>query len=419
MRTLKKCLLFGIVLLVFSCNYQTNKLTTGKWLVQLKLDSNNPDLILPFNMDVSLNDKGEPFIRIFNADEVISIHEITISYDSLFFYMPVFDSEFRGKFDNNTITGYWYNYANGNDYKIPFTARHGISERFASTGDNDIVNISGKWEVAFGEGDTPEIAIGKFSQKDNRVQGTFLTETGDYRFLEGVVRGNQLLLSTFDGSHAFMFTANITSEDELDDGMFYSGKHYSTVWKAHKNPDVTIGDPEKLTYIKEGYDGLDFCFPRNSGGDLCLKDKKYHSKVVIVQILGTWCPNCTDETAFLSELYKKYHKDGLEIIGLAFERASAPEKIYRNISRLKERYDVGYEIVYAGVANKTEANKVLPMLNKVISYPTTFFIDREGEIQKIYTGFTGPGTGEHYHELVDDFEALLVELLWPIPRSTQ
>jgi len=118
-----------------------------------------------------------------------------------------------------------------------------------------------------------------------------------------------------------------------------------------------------------------------------------------------------DETALLSKLYKKYHKDGLEVIGLAFERASSHEKIYRNINRLKERYDVGYEIVYAGVANKTEANIVLPMLNQIISYPTTFFIDRNGEIRKNYTGFMGPGTGEHYTKLVNNFEGMLDELL--------
>jgi len=417
MNSLKNFLLLALAFLVFSCNNQSNKLTTGIWLVHLKLDKNNPDLVLPFNMEVSTSDDGNPIIKIFNAEEVISINEITITDDSVFLFMPVFDSEFRGKFDKNSIKGFWHNYAKATDYKIPFLAQYGISERFESTGEGENVNVSGRWEVAFGDGDDPEIAIGEFLQNGNKVKGTFLTETGDYRFLEGIVRDNQLLLSAFDGSHAFLFTANINEEEELTDGVFYSGNHYKTTWKALKNPDITIGDPESLTFIKEGYNGLDFCFKRESSEELCLKDKNYEDKVVIVQILGSWCPNCMDETALLSKLYKKYHKDGLEVIGLAFERASSHEKIYRNINRLKERYDVGYEIVYAGVANKTEANIVLPMLNQIISYPTTFFIDRNGEIRKIYTGFMGPGTGKHYTKLVNNFEGMLDELLSESKRN--
>lgn len=51
-----------------------------------------------------------------------------------------------------------------------------------------------------------------------------MTETGDYRYLEGVVNGNQLQLSTFDGAHAFLFTGTVT--DSTINGHFYSGNHW-------------------------------------------------------------------------------------------------------------------------------------------------------------------------------------------------
>ena len=54
-------------------------------------------------------------------------------------------------------------------------------------------------------------AKGIFFQKDGDVvTGTFRTKTGDYRYLEGVMDGNRLKLSTFDGAHAFLFTATVS-----------------------------------------------------------------------------------------------------------------------------------------------------------------------------------------------------------------
>ena len=49
--------------------------------------------------------------------------------------------------------------------------------------------------------------MGEFSQAGDSVAGTFLTETGDHRFLAGQVRGAEMYLSTFDGAHAFLYKA--------------------------------------------------------------------------------------------------------------------------------------------------------------------------------------------------------------------
>jgi len=51
------------------------------------------------------------------------------------------------------------------------------------------------------------------------------------------------------------------------------------------------------------------------------------------------------------------------------------------------------------------------MLNRIISYPTSIFIDRQGEIRKIFTGFSGPGTGEHFLELSSEMISLIEEML--------
>ena len=165
-----------------------------------------------------------------------------------------------------------------------------------------------------------------------------------------------------------------------------------------------------MTYLKEGYDKLAFSFPNPDGQTISLSDEKYKNKVKLVQILGTWCPNCADETQFLVNYFKENPSDDLEIIGLAYEKQRKPGKAAQAVNRMKERFDIPYEILIAGTNNKTEAAETLPMLNAVISYPTLIYIDKNDKVRKIHTGFSGPATST-YPEFVKEFNTFMKELL--------
>lgn len=402
----------SITLIFSSCNTKDAEIKKGKWHCYLAIDENNPEKILPFFIDVVRNDPGALVMEIRNAEERIPLDSVWVKGDSIFMNTRLFDTQFRAKVKEDKMTGVWVNNMRGSDYSIPFFADFGVENRFPLYDDHEIVNdISGKWQVTFGpETEDSWNAIGEFKQKGNKVTGTFLTETGDFRFLEGNVRGDELLLSAFDGSHAFLFTAKILPDNSLH-GNFYSGKHWSTSWMAYKNPFAELANPEELTYLKEGFEKIFFCLPNRFDEKVCLADNRFKDKVVLIQIMGTWCPNCMDETALYADFYKKYHDQGLEIIALAFEKSNDKNVVKKNIQRLVETYDIDYEVLWAGPSNKAEANKVLPMLNNIVSYPTTIFINRKGEITKIYTGFMGPGTGTHYDNLVTDLQSYVEQLL--------
>ena len=107
------------------------------------------------------------------------------------------------------------------------------------------------------------------------------------------------------------------------------------------------------------------------------------------------------------------HKD-LQVIALAFEVAKTREIAYERIKRLKKRIGIEYPILLAqfgNVADKTLAQRKLPMLNHIISYPTTIFMDRNRKVRKIHTGFNGPATGKNYDDFVKEFETFVSELL--------
>lgn len=295
---------------------------------------------------------------------------------------------------------------------VDFTAEYNNGQRFLDT-EAPKANVSGVWEAVFSQ-NIPEdeyIAKGIFSQYKDKVTGTFRTTTGDYRYLEGIVSGDSLKLSTFDGAHAFLFTAKVM--DSIMEGTFYSGNHFQEPYVAKRNADYELPSANTLTYLNEGYENLVFEFPDAEGNLVSLEDERFKDKVVVVQIMGTWCPNCLDESKYYTEFYKENKDKGLEMVALAFEYAKTEAKAFEKIARLQDRLQMEYPVLLAqfGGADKTKAQEKLPMLNHVLSYPTSIFIDKKGEVRKIHTGFNGPATGDKYLEFKKEFEGFVDLLL--------
>ncbi|MEQ8426013.1 MAG: TlpA disulfide reductase family protein, partial [Cyclobacteriaceae bacterium] len=270
--------------------------------------------------------------------------------------------------------------------------------------------FTGKYSVTFvHEGDTT-VAVGIFNQDGNQVTGTFLTPIGDYRYLQGNVVDGQMMLSTFDGNHAFVFKAKKENDSTLV-GDFWSGKSWHESWIGIKNDNAALPDADSLTFLKEGYDKIEFTFPDVNGEMVSLTDDRFKDKVVILQIFGTWCPNCMDETKFLSQWYSKNRDKDVEILGLAYEAKDDFDYASGRVKKMKEKLDVPYDFVIAGNKDKEEAAKTLPMLNHVLSFPTTIFIGKDGTVKRIHTGFSGPGTGIYYERFIAQFNKTVGELL--------
>lgn len=376
---------------------------------------------LPFNFEVKYKNEEEFYIEIKNGDETIEVTDISYGVDrstakdTIWINFPIYDSYIKGIYEGNLIQGYWV-VNNRENYQIPFTARFGQDHRFTTLRKEPIMDISGRWETAFTEeSGATEAAVGEFVQKGNKVTGTFLTETGDYRFLEGTIQADKLYLSCFDGSHAFLFEAKIKKDSTMI-GSFLSGNHYRAIWEARFSPNATLRDPTALTFLKDGYDQLNFSFPNTDGQMISLSDPVYQGKPTIVQIMGTWCPNCRDETKFLVDYLAKNPDKDLQIIGLAFERHRDKDKARASLQRYKSGMNIPYELLLAGESDKAEAAKSLPMLNHILSYPTMIFIDRTGTVRKIHTGFSGPATSK-YQEFIEEFEQTINQLSTEDPKE--
>ncbi len=396
-----------LFLLAAACtNTEKPGLKTGLWRAVIETRGKE----IPFHLEVVKSESGSLAIFLINGSERQHIPAVRQQADSVYIEMPVVDAEIKAKISGNTLTGLYYKNHPTNSYTLPFTATYGIKDRFLGEPKTPATNITGKWAVTFikDAGKTTD-AIGIFEQKNSAVTGTFLTATGDYRFLEGRLWGNKLQLSTFDGGFLYLFEADLQNDGTLK-GEFWSGKTGYQAWKAQKDAGASLKDAGKLTTLQPGTETISFAFPDLEGQPVSLTDDRFKNKVVIVQILGSWCPNCLDETAFLAPWYADNKDKGVEIIGLAYEYSPEFTKAAARVKRLKERFDVQYPLVIAGTPG-ADAAKTLPMLSGINAYPTTILIDKNGKVRKIHTGFSGPGTGEYYEKFVEEFEGDVAELL--------
>jgi thiol-disulfide isomerase/thioredoxin len=398
--------------LIFSSLFFTlsaqSQLKTGIWRGELKNESGN---LLPFNFDV-INVSGKQQLFIHNGAERFKVTDISQKGDSVFIHMPLFNSEFKLTLDKSGLIGQWIKHLGDKDAVMDFHAEPGKLWRF-SNNTQPKYNVTGRWTAIFGEDNKKDTTVGEFKQTGTMLTGTFLTTTGDYRYLEGTVEGTKLYLSTFDGGHAFLFMADITDDKTIVNGQFYSGLTGLDKWAAVRNEKAKLPDAYSLTYLKPGYKTIAFTFPDINGKKVSLSDPKFKNKVVIVQILGSWCPNCMDETNYLvNSYYGKYHPKGVEIIGLAYERTTDFAKSKPTLQQLKSRFNIPYPLLITGYTpGSGDPQKSLPMLADFKGFPTTIIIDKKGIVRKIHTGFSGPGTGKYYTEFVAEFERLTNDLL--------
>lgn len=387
------------------------QLKSGKWIGTLELQTG---LFLPFDFE-KIEGNDNPYY-IHNSTESISMDIVIETEDSLILTFPNFKSNlFLTKQNNQTLSGYWLNYNKGSDYKIPCIIRYENKKTQKNYSKSTVFNskhaLPEKWEVAFDDGNgSTDKAIGLFHQdKQKKLSGTFATETGDYRFLTGNLFKDSLLLSCFDGAHAYLFLGKFNNSTTVE-GTFYSGKHWSTKWSGLVNETFELNHPDSITYLVDSSE-FKFSSYHLDSTSFNFSASENNNQVTLIQLMGTWCPNCMDESRYLQELYAKYHSEGLNIIAVAYEIENSFSNYKQNIERFKNKNGIEYLITVGGKASKDLASKQFPYLNKIVAFPTSVIIDKKGNIRRIHTGFYGPSTGIYYENYTEKMENLILQLL--------
>ncbi len=133
--------------------------------------------------------------------------------------------------------------------------------------------------------------------------------------------------------------------------------------------------PQKTASVKKtGFKPApDFSLKDASGIERKLSDFK--GSVVIIDFWATWCPPCRQEIPHFVELYNQYKDQGLEIIGVSMDQS--PERV---IPGFIEKNKINYTILFG-------EDKVYDLYGGINAIPTTFIVDKDGNIRKKYIGY--------------------------------
>jgi peroxiredoxin len=337
-----------------------------------------------------------------NGEEKINL-EMKWKEDSSFTAsLPLFNTYFEGKSEGGKLSGNWVDPTRSGDYRIPF--------QILPTGyfENDVAvhsPIKLRYKVVFDDDSIPAILEMNYMNGTHvDLFGTVLTETGDYRYLQGYMMADNLFyLSAFDGTHLFYLEGQLVNQN-IENGAFYSGRHYHVGFKGTVDSSYELRKADALTWMKNPNEALSLKVKSNATTERAFGEKDWKGKVTLVQIMGTWCPNCTDESRFVSTLYQEFQKEGLQVVPVSFERGTDYSAAFTRITSQSKQLNLPYAIYlgYGADSPQKSAALTFSQLNHVMSFPTLILINKEGKVEKVWTGFYGPGTGKHYTEHTEE-----------------
>lgn len=412
----------------------------GRWRATLL----SPGGELPFPLQIVENADGLTAYTL-NGEERVDYTTVEQTGRSLTFAIDIYDSKIEARVNEagDAMKGKWTKtVSEGKTATLAFSAERSDAARFPEAEFPEPVpepepdpsgpptepdpeaerpqSIEGSWAAEFREsmGESYPGRLEVTQEPGGRVLATVLTDTGDYRYLEGKWHNGHLRMSTFDGGHAFLFHATWDPQFKGIDGDFWSRDSYHATWRAFRiDPDKEgreddgLADPWKMTSVRSDDGKVHFSFPDVEGNVVSDNDERFKDKVVVLDVFGSWCPNCNDQAPLLQGWHEAYADKGLEIVGLAFEMTGDAKRDAEYVEKYVERHGLTFPVLVAGTSDKADATRALPDLTPIKAYPTTIFIGRDGAVKRIHTGFVGPAAGVAHEALTAELTGVVEGML--------
>jgi thiol-disulfide isomerase/thioredoxin len=394
-----------LVALLLACpSVSVQDLPLDQWTWDAVLHT--PGGALAFGLGFERLGKNDWRAFLINGEERIEVPKTAFDGRDLVLEMPHYDSRIRARLSRGRFGGTWEKRRGPDSIaQVAFEAdRSGPDSDYP--GPSGAGAFSGRWRVDFES--EQEDAVALFEGNLRRLRGTFLTATGDYRYLAGWGEAPLMSLSCFDGAHAFLFKAELRADGTLA-GDFWSGNWHHEKWTAKRDDGARLADPFAQTKWNGTTRLADLAFPDLDGTKRSLAD--FAGKATLLVVFGSWCPNCNDEAALLRELDAKYRERGLRILGLAFELTGEPARDTAQVRIFAKRHGLAVPFFLCGTADKDEATQALALVDRVRAFPTTIFVGADGLPRAVHSGFAGPATGEEHRTLRSEFEARIEALL--------
>ncbi len=358
-------------------------------------------LEVPFRFEIVTKD-GAPVASLFNGDRRIASTSSRVRDGGVVLTFAQYGATLDLAVEPGRLTG---EYRRGTRVTYPFTATPARSRGAAL----DAPSIAGTWIVPAKSSKGEKAWRFVARQHAGVVTASILRVDGDAGTLTGVYRDGRYLLSHFDGARPLVL--EVTPQPDGSLKLLQNGKTEITAVRDGDPRAASIGaptDPTLHTGVADPSEPFQFSFPDLDGRVVSNTDPRFAGRVVLVNISGSWCPNCHDEAPFLAALYDKYHRRGLEIVTLSFEdhdQLADPVRLRAFI----RTYGLKHTFLLAGEPD--QLNEKVPQGVNLNAFPTTFILGRDGCVRAVHAGFPGPGSGPFYDQARKELSATIETLL--------
>ena len=364
------------------------------------------DVEVPFSFEIEVEGRSVKG-SFFNGERRITSTKGELAGDVLTLWFAQYATTLEVKVKNGKLEGEYVRTRGA----YPFRASRSSGEPVAAAAAKDVPSIDGTWITSANSRKGEEAWRFIARQTGPSVEATILRVDGDTGTLNGSFQDGRFVLSHFSGARPLLL--EVTPQEDGTLLLELNKKTELRAARADSAAAAAIGAPTdsgRHTRVKDPSELFRFSFPDLEGRIVSNTDEKFQGKVVLVNISGSWCPNCHDEAPFLVSLYRKYRGQGLEIVSLSFEQAAQLENPERLRAFIAE-YGIGYTVLLPGEP-KELADKV-PQAVNLNSFPTTFILGRDGRVRAVHAGFPSPGSGRFYEEaereITGHVERLLAE----------
>jgi thiol-disulfide isomerase/thioredoxin len=388
-------------------------LKVTQWQGSAQVSTNGSSFTIPVHLQ--LEGKGSTLVGSFvDGPQRTTSTSGELNEQDLTLHFAHYAVTFHGRIVGDQLTGSYS--ADSGRFSYPLSLRQAPKEAAVHTAAN-VPDIGGTWIIPTEspKGEHAWRLVIRQSAED--VSATVLRVDGDTGTLHGSYQNGRFILSHFQEVRPAMLEITPEQDNTLTVKFFSTHSPPGTPfvqWHAIRpGPVASTPQPDDFaahTVVRDPLQPFPFSGKDLDGKLVTNRDPRFHGKVVLVNITGSWCPNCHDEAPFLAELYARYHAQGLEIVALDFEE---PEQI-TNLTRLHafiQRYKLDYTYLIAGVPD--ELNQKLPRVENLNAWPTTFFLNRQGLVRRVETGFPSSGSTEYHRDVkaayVQTIETLLAE----------
>lgn len=372
---------------------------SGSWRAALDLAGGE----LRFSLDVYR--KGPGFTgRICSGTSCQTVSAVRLAGDTLEFELGDYAASISAAIRGDSLTGAYHNVGRKGPRTIPFRAARGTWPARPGS-----AALLGRWDAWFESGFDQSPRVLEFRNGTAGLEGTVISNSGDYGLFAGQMTGDSFAIAHFDGSFVYLLTGRVTG-DTLR-GIFHAGLRTQTAFRAARSTGGPHLTPPTAVTRADTTTRFQFSYPDLEGRPVTADDPRFRGKVVLLDIFGTWCPTCHDAAPALVRLYRDFHARGLEIVGVAFEVTGDSATDAPLVRRYRDKFGIPFPLLLGGVSDADAVAATLPQLEGFTAFPTTVFMGRDGRVRRVHAGYYGPATGQQHAAVVAEFRREVERLL--------